>query len=90
LGKFEGWRVRKDGGRFWGNTVAASLPDRFGCPSGFVLVTRGLTERKHMEDRLVALSITDPMTGAFNRRAAETKLEDATAAGDGTGVNSPC
>ena len=41
-----------------------------------MLVTRDLTERKHMEDRLVALSITDPMTGAFNRRAAETKLED--------------
>jgi diguanylate cyclase (GGDEF)-like protein/PAS domain S-box-containing protein len=74
--EFEGWRVRKDGSRFWGNTVAASLPDRFGRPSGFVLVTRDLTERKHMEDRLVALSITDPMTGAFNRRAAETKLED--------------
>ena len=52
------------------------LPDRFGRPSGFVLVSRDLTERKHMEDRLVALSITDPMTGAFNRRAAETKLED--------------
>ncbi len=74
--EFEGWRVRKDGSRFWGNTVAACLPDRFGRPSGFVLVSRDLTERKHMEDRLLALSITDPMTGAFNRRAAETKLED--------------
>ncbi len=74
--EFEGWRVRKDGSRFWGNTVAASLPDRFGRPGGFVLVSRDLTERKHMEDRLVALSITDPMTGAFNRRAAETRLED--------------
>jgi diguanylate cyclase (GGDEF)-like protein/PAS domain S-box-containing protein len=74
--EFEGWRLRKDGSRFWGNTVAASLPDRFGRPGGFVLVSRDLTERKHMEDRLVALSITDPMTGAFNRRAAETRLED--------------
>jgi diguanylate cyclase (GGDEF)-like protein/PAS domain S-box-containing protein len=74
--EFEGWRVRKDGSRFWGNTVASSLPDRDGQTSGYVLVTRDLTERKQMEDRLVALSITDPMTGAFNRRAGDVSLEE--------------
>jgi diguanylate cyclase (GGDEF)-like protein/PAS domain S-box-containing protein len=72
----EGWRVRKDRSRFWGNTVAASLPDAFGRPGGYVLVTRDLTERKQMEDRLITLSVTDPMTGALNRRAAESKLAE--------------
>jgi diguanylate cyclase (GGDEF)-like protein len=73
----EAWRIRKDGTRFWGNTVAAALPDFEGKASGYVLVTRDLTERKQMEDRLVALSITDPLTGALNRRAGESRLEEA-------------
>jgi diguanylate cyclase (GGDEF)-like protein len=42
-----------------------------------VLVTRDLTERKQMEDRLVTLSLTDAMTGAFNRRAGENRLDEA-------------
>jgi diguanylate cyclase (GGDEF)-like protein/PAS domain S-box-containing protein len=75
--EFEGWRVREDGSRFWGNTVAAALQDRCRKPSGFVLVTRDLTERKQTEDRLVALSITDPLTGALNRRAGEARLAEA-------------
>jgi diguanylate cyclase (GGDEF)-like protein/PAS domain S-box-containing protein len=75
--EFEGWRVRKDGSRFWGNTVAATLLDRREKPSGFVLVTRDLTERKQIEDRLLALTITDPLTGAFNRRAGEARLAEA-------------
>lgn len=75
--EFEGWQVRRDGGAFWGNTVASSLPDHDGATSGYVLVTRDLTERKQMEDRLVTLSLTDAMTGAFNRRAGENRLDEA-------------
>ena len=72
----ESWRVRKDGSRYWGNTIAACLPDQDGRANGYVLVTHDLTERKQMEDRLVVLSTTDPLTGARNRRAGETKLEE--------------
>ncbi len=75
--EFEGWGVRKDGSMFWGNTVATSLPDREGRASGYVLVTRDLTERKQMEDRLLALATTDPLTGACNRRAGDAKLAEA-------------
>ena len=75
--ELEGWRIRRDGSRFWGNTVATATPDADGQVCGYVLVTRDLTARKRMEDRLVALSITDPLTTAFNRRAGETMLADA-------------
>lgn len=72
--EFEGWNVRNDGSNFWGSTVATVLPDREARPSGYVLVTRDLTERKRVEDRLVMLSTTDPLTGACNRRGGEDGL----------------
>jgi len=51
-GKFEGegWRVRKDGSRFWANIVITALKD--GKLRGFVKITRDLTERKKMEESL--------------------------------------
>jgi diguanylate cyclase (GGDEF)-like protein/PAS domain S-box-containing protein len=72
----EGWAVRKDGTRFWGHVVGTVLPDQDGGPSGYVVVTRDLSDRKAMEDRLVRLASTDPLTGASNRRAGETKLDE--------------
>jgi len=75
--EFDGWCTRRDGSTFWGNTVVTALPDPEGHAQGYVLVTRDLTERKHLEDRLVALATTDPLTGAANRRAGETRLEEA-------------
>lgn len=42
----EGWRVRRDGTRFWANVVTARLPDVNGVPSGFVKIARDLTERR--------------------------------------------
>jgi diguanylate cyclase (GGDEF)-like protein/PAS domain S-box-containing protein len=75
--EFEGWGVRKDKSRFWGSTVATVLPDREGLFCGYVLVTRDLTERKLIEDRLLTLSTKDPLTGALNRRGGEEALADA-------------
>jgi diguanylate cyclase (GGDEF)-like protein/PAS domain S-box-containing protein len=75
--EIEGWGARKNGTIFWGNTVATALPDREGHVNGFVLVTRDLTDRKLIEDKLIALATTDPLTGANNRRAGEDKLAEA-------------
>jgi PAS domain S-box-containing protein len=41
----EGWRVRKDGTRFWANVVITALFDETGKHVGFAKVTRDLTER---------------------------------------------
>ena len=50
----EGWRIRKDGTRFWANVVITALRDESGTLVGFAKVTRDLTERKAAEDRAVA------------------------------------
>ena len=53
-GKFEGegWRVRKNGSRFWANVVLHAMRDPTGELLGFVKVTRDLTERRAAEERL--------------------------------------
>jgi len=48
----EGWRIRKDGTRFWANVVITALRAEDGRLVGFGKVTRDLTERKHGEDIL--------------------------------------
>lgn len=50
----EGWRVRKDGSRFWANVVVTAVRDGSGALTGFGKVTRDLTERKHAEEALRA------------------------------------
>jgi PAS domain S-box-containing protein len=54
LGRFEdeGWRLRKDGSRFWANVVITPLRDRDGVHRGFSKITRDLTERREQEERL--------------------------------------
>jgi len=41
----EGWRVRKDGSRFWANSVITAIRDKSGKLVGFGKVTRDITER---------------------------------------------
>lgn len=48
----EGWRIRKDGSRFWANVVFTALYDKAGNLRGLAKMTRDITERKQLEDRL--------------------------------------
>jgi PAS domain S-box-containing protein len=50
----EGWRVRKDGSRFWGIIVITALHDKEHKIIGFSKVTRDLTEKKLAEDKLLS------------------------------------
>jgi PAS domain S-box-containing protein len=45
----EGWRLRKDGSRFWANVTITALRDESGRLRGFAKLTRDLTERKRTE-----------------------------------------
>jgi PAS domain S-box-containing protein len=51
-GKYEeeGWRVRKDGSRFWASVVITALRDESGQLRGFGKVTRDVTERRRAEE----------------------------------------
>jgi PAS domain S-box-containing protein len=49
----EGWRLRKDGTRFWANVVITALFDDTGELRGFGKVTRDMTERRNAEQALV-------------------------------------
>ncbi|HEY4126000.1 MAG TPA: PAS domain S-box protein, partial [Rhizomicrobium sp.] len=53
-GKFEseGWRIRKDGTRFWTHVVIDPVKDASGELVGFAKITRDLTERKLAEENL--------------------------------------
>src|SRR6185436_11649920 len=48
----EGWRIRKDGERFWANTVITALRGADGALRGFAKITRDLTRRRASEERL--------------------------------------
>ena len=48
----EGWRIRKDGSRFWAHVVIAALRDAQGNLKGFSKITHDLTERKQAEEAL--------------------------------------
>lgn len=55
-GKFEdeGWRVRKDGTRFWASVVIDAIRDASGELIGFAKVTRDITARRQSEAELRA------------------------------------
>jgi PAS domain S-box-containing protein len=48
----EGWRIRKDGSRFWAQVVVSALRDEHGNVRGFSKVTRDLTSRKKADETL--------------------------------------
>jgi PAS domain S-box-containing protein len=51
-GRFEdeGWRLRKDGSRFWANVVITALRDDSGTLQGFSKITRDLSERRKQDE----------------------------------------
>ena len=53
-GKFEGegWRVRKDGTRFWAGVVVDAIKDNQGQLVGFAKITRDMTEKRETQQRL--------------------------------------
>ncbi|HEY6462628.1 MAG TPA: ATP-binding protein [Polyangiaceae bacterium] len=69
----EGWRIRKDGTRFWANVIITALRDDSGRLVGFAKVTRDLTERKRAEEERVRTAAQAAMLQAEQgaRKAAD-------------------
>ena len=72
--RIEGWQLKRDGSRLWGETVITALPDPTGAITGFLVVSRDMTERKHKLDELNRPATVDPLTGAFNRQQGDILL----------------
>ena len=75
-GRFEdeGWRVRKDGSRFWANVVITSIRAQSGELLGFVKVTCDLTRRKTAEEQIAQLN-SDLKQRAAELETANKELE---------------
>lgn len=67
----EGWRVRKDGSRFWANVVITALRNAEGELVGFAKVTRDLTERRLTEQRAIDDARRVAEVEAANRAKSE-------------------
>jgi PAS domain S-box-containing protein len=54
IGRFEdeGWRLRKDGSRFWADVIISVVRDESGALRGFSKITRDLTQRRAQEETL--------------------------------------
>jgi diguanylate cyclase (GGDEF)-like protein/PAS domain S-box-containing protein len=88
----EGWRLRRDGTRFWADTVVTSLHDRDGDLYGYAVITRDLTQKREQEEelrrsqdrsrRFWTAAISDALTGAFNRRYLNNHLRGAIERGE--------
>ncbi|RKH33217.1 PAS domain S-box protein [Corallococcus praedator] len=74
----EGWRMRKDGSRFWAESLLTALYDDAGRLQGFAEVTRDITERKRTERMQALLAeagrVLQPQAGAEALGADLTRL----------------
>jgi len=72
-GRFEdeGWRVRKDGSRFWANVIITALHGADGGLIGFGKVTRDLTDRREAEEQARRLAAEQAARGEAMRRSEE-------------------
>lgn len=70
-GRFEdeGYRVRKDGTRFWANVIISAVRDETGALRGFSKVTRDLTERKRAEEHARKLAAEQAARAESERTA---------------------
>jgi diguanylate cyclase (GGDEF)-like protein/PAS domain S-box-containing protein len=74
---YQGWRVRKDGSRFWADVVLTAVFDDVGGLRGFSKVSRDISQRRQLEAKLEHQALHDPLTGLANRTLLVKRLEHA-------------
>ena len=73
----QGWRIRKDGSRFWADVLITALFDNTGRLQGFSKVLRDATERKRAEESLRVLSARLLQLRDEERRRIARELHDS-------------
>jgi PAS domain S-box-containing protein len=71
----EGWRVRRDGTRFWANVVITALFDHTGKLAGFAKVTRDITERRRATEAREQFTAELESTNRLLKGAAQQTAE---------------
>ncbi len=71
----EGWRLRKDGSRFWANVVVSALKDDEGNLIGFSKITRDMTERRQGEENARRLVVEEAARRAAEELAVQVREE---------------
>lgn len=74
-GEAEGWFVRPDGSRFWGELTVTSLRRDDGAPSGYAAILQDVTERRAARQALEAALHREQQAAAELRRANDLKDE---------------
>lgn len=69
----EGWRVKKDGSRFWADVVITALRNENGEVTGFAKVTRDLTERRQAQAELVREQVARAAAEQAEQRVRESE-----------------
>ncbi len=69
----EGWRIRKDGSRFWVNAVLTAIRDQSGQLIGFAKVMRDFTERMRAQSALERSNV-ELAAEVAERKSAEQRL----------------
>src|SRR5918993_984127 len=79
-GRFEdeGWRIRKNGSRFWANVIVTALRDESGTVVGFAKVTRDLTERRAAEEQAIRLAAESAARASAEERSSELDMLNQT------------
>jgi protein-histidine pros-kinase len=71
----QGWRVRKDGSRFWANVVFTALRDDGGHLRGFSKLVRNITEQKQMESQSRRLAERAVARADLSQALAESGMD---------------
>ena len=67
----EGWRLRKDGKRFWASVVITAVHDDDGTLVGFAKITRDLSQRRAAEQQALRLAAEEASNAAAAARNRE-------------------
>lgn len=77
----EGWRVRKDGSRFWATVLITAVFNERGEHVGFAKVTRDSTQRRRLEEErehaLEALAAVNAELGSLNQQLEQAAADQA-------------